>query len=60
MPVFSRHSLKEQTLEPLLTCTAVFNLVNLPGLRVAEEIYKAHFQRQLDQEDTGAMEGLFS
>lgn len=38
----------------------MLNLVNLPGLRVAEEIYKAHFQRQLDQVGTDAKDRLFS
>lgn len=38
----------------------MLNLVNLPGLRVAEEIYKAHFQRQLDQVSTDAKDRLFS
>lgn len=38
----------------------MLNLVNLPGLRVAEEIYKAHFQRRLDQVGTDAKDRLFS
>lgn len=53
-------SLKVQILELLATCTVIFTLVSLPGLRVAEEICKAHFQRQLDQKDSYTMDGLFS